>query len=137
MSAVPEVPDRRRDGERDGRDRLVTLYAALAAHTEPECMAACPRPMTCCAARYCAIAIDFAAEHWDVDLEPTWHRTLPLMGPRGCVAEPHLRPICTAHTCAVCTFGEKPGDPAWTERYNDLRDAIAALETELLGQAFV
>src|SRR3546814_1029147 len=110
---------------RDGRRRLIALYADLAAHTEPECTGACARPMTCCQERYCEIAMDFAAEHWGVELQTTWHRALPLMGPDGCTVAPHLRPICTAHTCDICEYGAKRHDPAWTERYYALRDAIA------------
>lgn len=127
-----EGPER---GER--RDRLVALYREMAALTEPECLAACRQPMTCCDARYCEIAMDFAAEHWGVDLQPTWHAVLPLMGPDGCTVAPHLRPICTAHTCDICEHGAKPGDPAWTDRYHALREAIADLEAELLGDVFV
>src|SRR3546814_1039588 len=92
---------------RDGRRRLIALYADLAAHTEPECTGACARPMTCCQERYCEIAMDFAAEHWGVELQTTWHRALPLMGPDGCTVAPHLRPICTAHTCDICEYGAK------------------------------
>lgn len=121
----------------DKRRRLVALYADLAAHTEPECTGACERPMTCCQERYCEIAMDFAVEHWGVELQTTWHRALPLMGPDGCTVAPHLRPICTAHTCEICEHGAKRGDAAWTERYYVLRDAIADLEAELLGNVFV
>ena len=117
--------------EDDLRARLIALYAELAAHTEPECAAACARPFTCCEERYCALAIDFAREHWDVALQPTWHRTLPLMGPRGCTAAPHLRPICTAHTCETNEYGCKRGDAAWTKRYDALRQAIGDIEAAL------
>lgn len=121
----------------DGRSLLQVLYAELAAHTEPECAANCERPLTCCAERYCLMTLDFAREHWDVELPTTWHRTLPLMGPSGCTAEPHLRPICTAHTCEICLHGEKRGDPAWTARYYEITAKIASLEEEILGRAFV
>lgn len=113
------------------RRRLVTLYAELAAHTEPEC-GGCARPFSCCDARYCAIAIDFARAHWNVELAPTWHRALPLMGPGGCTAAPHLRPICTAHTCETNEHGCKRGDAAWTTRYALLRSAIGEIEAEVL-----
>ncbi len=119
------------------RARLVALYAALAAHTEPECTSGCERPLTCCKERYCLDAIEFAAAFWDVDLQPTWHRALPLMGAGGCTAAPHLRPVCTAYTCETCQYGEKRGDPAWNERYGALRTAIATIEAELFGEVFV
>ena len=121
----------------DARARLIALYAELAAHTEPECAARCERPLTCCEERYCEIAMDFARRYWNVDLPPTWHRVLPLMGPGGCTAAPHLRPICTAYTCEVCQHGEKRGDAAWTERYRELCASIATLEAKLLGETFV
>ncbi len=131
-----EPPPRLEESLSWGRQRLVALYQELAALTEPECLASCPRPMTCCEERYCLIAMEFAFEHWGVDLERTWHRALPLMGADGCTAAPHLRPICTAHTCDICEHGAKRGDPAWTERYWTLRDAIAELEAELLGDVY-
>ena len=81
------------------------------------------------------MAFEFARDRWGVELQPTWHRTLPLMGAAGCIAEPHLRPLCTAHTCETCEHGEKRGDPEWTRRYCELRDAIAAIEIEVLGEA--
>lgn len=113
------------------RRRLIGLYAELAAHTEPECAAHCAKPRTCCEAQYCALAIDHAKSHWHVDLVPTWHAALPLMGDDGCTAAAHLRPICTAHTCAVCEHGTKPGDPAWTARYQTLTRTIETIEAEL------
>ena len=121
----------------DKRQLLIALYASLAAHTEPECATACRRPLSCCEAMYCELAVDFAQRYWRVDLQPGWHPALPLMGTDGCTAAPHLRPICTAHTCDVCEHGAKPGDEAWTKRYRELRDAIEELELDLFGCAFV
>lgn len=72
---------------------------------------------------YCAITRDYAAEQ-GVQLVETGHPTLPFMGPNGCTIEPHLRPLCTLHTCAINSFGFKPDDMAWTERYFKLREAI-------------
>jgi hypothetical protein len=114
------------------RNRLIALYADLGRLTETECAGRCERPRTCCEARYCAIAIDHAQTHWQTELAETWHPVLPLMGDDGCTAPPHLRPICTAHTCAVCIHGEKPDDPAWNARYRKLTAAIAAIEHQLL-----
>ncbi len=94
----------------DLRRRLIALYAELGAHTEPECAGnRCPKPLSCCAPMYCDLASDFAREHWGVKLEPGWHPTLPFMGPTGCTVAPHLRPICTAHTCEVNEHGRKRG----------------------------
>ena len=116
----------------DRRKRLITLYAELGTHTEAECAGTrCRRPLSCCAPMYCDLAMDFAREYWGVELEPTWHPTLPLMGPNGCTVAPHLRPICTAHTCEINEHGCKRGDPAWTERYYELQEEIALIEAEL------
>jgi hypothetical protein len=114
------------------RRRLVDLYVDLAAHTESECSGRCRRPFSCCAEQYCAFAIEFARDDWGVELQPTWHKALPLMGPDGCTAAPHLRPMCTAHTCEICEHGSKPGDAAWTRRYYELVDAIAEIEAQVL-----
>ena len=115
------------------RQRLQRLYAELSAVTAPECAGACERPRSCCAAAYCDFAMEFAQANWSVVLAPTGHGRLPLMGPAGCTAAPHLRPMCTAHTCAVSQFGGKPGDHAWTERYFALQEMIAEIETALFG----
>jgi hypothetical protein len=112
---------------------LRALYAELAAATAPECAGACERPRSCCAETYCNFTMEFAEANWGLVLVPTGHRRLPLMGPEGCTAAPHLRPMCTAHTCAVSQFGGKPGDGDWTERYFALLAAIAEIETALFG----
>jgi hypothetical protein len=117
------------------RRRLIALYAELAAHTEPECASSrCVKPLSCCAPMYCDLARDFALERWDIRLEPTWHPALPFMGPQGCTVAPHLRPICTAHTCEVNEHGCKRGDEGWTNRYFDLTEEIGAIEEDLFGQ---
>ena len=121
--------------ERDLRERLVALYAELAALTELECSGSCARPRTCCEERYCQITLEFALSHWQVALQPTWHPALPLMGDDGCTAAPHLRPICSAHTCEMCAHGEKRGDPVWTARYNDIMRAIGEIEVVVFADA--
>ena len=65
-----------------------------------------------------------------VTLVPTGHPTLPFMGPNGCTVEPHLRPLCTMHTCAINAFGFKPDDPEWTVKYFVLRELIEEAMTE-------
>jgi len=110
------------------RARLIGHYAQLGALTARECSGQCARPRSCCEEKYCAFAIDFAKARWQVELQPTWHPALPLMGDDGCTAAPHLRPICTAHTCEICEHGEKRGDAAWTARYYEIMNAIAEIE---------
>lgn len=114
-------------------ERLIQLYQQMAALTLPECQA-CPVPLSCCSAEYCEVTIEWARREWGVVLEPTGHPTLPLMGPQGCTAAPHLRPICTMHTCQVSSLGYKPGDPTWTQLYFDVRKKIDVLEVKRLQQ---
>ena len=76
------------------------------------------------------MAIQYAKEEWGVQLEPTSHSTLPLMGPSGCIAAPHLRPLCTLHTCAINGMGTS-GNPQWDEKYFNLRDLIDDEEFEV------
>ncbi|UEM03298.1 hypothetical protein JL101_025575 [Skermanella rosea] len=122
----------------DPRQRLIALYAELAAHTEPECAGSrCAKPLSCCAPMYCDLTRDFALEYWGERLEPTWHPVLPFMGPRGCTVAPHLRPICTAHTCEVNEHGCKRGDEAWNARYFDLTEEIGLIEEDLFGQRMI
>ena len=61
---------------------------------------------------------------------------LPMMGLSGCTLEPHLRPVCTFHTCEVNSYACKRGDEAWTERYFALRAQINDLEEKVHGRPF-
>jgi hypothetical protein len=79
---------------------------------------------------YCEMAIKWAEKRWGVKLEPNGSR-LPLMGPNGCIAAPHLRPLCTVHQCHIANLGFKKDDPEWTEKYFRLRDAIERYEDPL------
>lgn len=99
--------------------------------TAPECAGVCKVPHSCCSPEYCEITIYYAAARWGVVLERTDHHRLPLMGPNGCVAEPHLRPMCTLHTCEVGAFGYKRTDQEWTEKYYALREEIGRLEDDV------
>jgi hypothetical protein len=110
--------------------QLIELYAAMAAHTAPECRA-CFIPYSCCHKLYCEHTIAHAKKKWGVDLPTTTDPKLPLMGPTGCTAAPHLRPHCTTHTCSVQSIGAKRGDQPWTDEYHRLSGLIDALEWEL------
>lgn len=103
---------------------LIALFKEMSDLTAPECASNCRRPHSCCSPEYCEMAED-AATQQGIKLEaPMSHPTLRFMGPNGCVLEPHLRPLCTLHTCAVNSLGFKPGDPEWSRRYHDLRERI-------------
>jgi hypothetical protein len=110
--------------------QLIDLYAAMATHTLPECQA-CLFPYSCCHKMYCESAITYAKLKWGVELTRTDNPTLPLMGPTGCTAAPHLRPACATHTCKMSSIGSKPGDLPWTQEYYRLSGLIDALEFEL------
>lgn len=116
------------------RKRLIELYAQMATHTRPEC-GRCRTAYGCCDEMYCEQAIQWAKKQWGVVLKrvnglSVHGKPLPLMGPTGCTAAPHLRPICTVHTCEIASVGCKRGDPVWTGRYFVLREAIDELEME-------
>lgn len=81
------------------------------------------------------MSIQYAKDRWNTDLTRTAHPRLPLMGEHGCIAPPHLRPMCTMHTCQVNSLACKPGDPQWTNRYFQLRDQIEDMEYELENQS--
>jgi hypothetical protein len=56
------------------------------------------RAYRCCDRMHCQMTIDHAYKDWGIRLPTTGHQ-LPLMGPTGCTALPHLRPWCTLHQC--------------------------------------
>lgn len=114
--------------------KLVSLYAKMAALTAPECQSTCKNPFSCCDQAYCEAAIQYAKDNWGVILTPVNGKDargqpLPLMGDNGCIAPPHLRPLCTLHTCEINSLGCKKGDPNWTRKYFTLRSKIEAAES--------
>jgi hypothetical protein len=111
-------------------EQLIKLYKSMYDLTEPECRLSCRMPQRCCSPEYCEATIEFAAEEWNMKLERTDHLKLPLMGPSGCTAPPHVRPMCTFHTCDVNGLGFKRNDPdgEWNKKYFELREEIETLE---------
>jgi hypothetical protein len=110
-------------------DKLVVLFQQMYEMTNPEC-GKCRAPRSCCDAMYCGCAEEYARDEWGFDLTPlkTDHPTLPFMGPDGCTVPPHLRPLCSLHTCDINNVGMKKGDPGWTDKYFKLREQIEELE---------
>ena len=102
--------------------KLIPLMQQMADLTLLECRR-CRVPLSCCSPEYCEMAIQYAKEEWGIKLEPTGHERLPLMGPMGCIAAPHLRPLCTLHTCRINGVGTS-GDLEWDRRYFKLREKI-------------
>lgn len=113
------------------RETLKQLYKEMSILTLPECRSVCRVPFSCCSSEYCEMAKSYAKERWNVELKPTGNTKLPFMSPTGCIVEPHLRPICTMHTCAINSMGCKATDIIWTNKYFALRDKIEELEYEL------
>ena len=104
-------------------DKIIQIFQQMADLTLPECRK-CPNPLSCCSPEYCEMAIDYARNTCGVTLERTEHPKLPLMGESGCTVAPHLRPLCSLHTCEINSMGLKRGDKEWTEKYFQLRVEI-------------
>lgn len=95
-------------------------FEAIYQHTKDSC-AKCRIPYSCCSKEYCEMALDYAAQR-GVELVVTGHERLPLMGEEGCTAPPHLRPLCSIHTCDIACNGTS-GNKQWDRRYFKLRAA--------------
>ena len=99
-------------------------YAEMAEMTRRDCDLTCkdPRPYRCCEVYYCDLAIHYALTLGE-EISSTAHPTLPLMDPVTfhCTAPAHLRPVCSAHHCAVNSAGMM-ATPAETARYFRLRN---------------
>lgn len=112
-------------------DRLFHLYAEIAEVTWSHCAGACtlsPR-YGCCHELFCLIAQRMAKE-MGTDLPHTGHPTLPMMGPNGCTAPPHFRPVCSKHWCVDNPTGRPHPQPPpeVKQRYQELREEISHLE---------
>jgi len=107
--------------------RLICLYQQLSKETKKICRHNYEMCLgynhRCCAPLFCQMSIDWAAKNWQVHLPkrrrqkiPAIGRRngywldgvggpgrLPLMGTKGCLAPPHLRPECTLYICGVIT----------------------------------
>lgn len=99
--------------------RLVEAYQQLADHTRPKC-ASCRAPFACCQPDHCETTRQMALELFGVALVETGHPRLPFMGESGCIVAPHMRPVCSVHTCGINAAGHD-SDAVWDERYWKLR----------------
>lgn len=116
-----------RKSQEDLGNELKELWKEMALLTRPKCDT-CVVPRSCCSPEYCEFAIAHAKKAWNEDLTRTQHPTLPLMGPDGCVAPPHVRPLCTLHVCEG-TFWKAP--MAWKKQYIKLREKLNDLSSIL------
>ena len=120
-------------GEMTDRNDLIPLYAQMADLTKPECRK-CRRPHGCCNKGECLDTIAFAKEFWNIDLPMTENADIPLLGSdNSCSVPPHLRPICTVHTCQISGLGTS-GDQEWDAKYFSLREQIADMEFEIFSR---
>ena len=110
-------------------------YADLAEHTLPVCRSCEPKPYNCCDAEFCENAARFAKEQYGITLRRTKHPKLPFMGKRGCTVAPHLRPVCTVHTCDIGNLGFYPGEQKWSAKYYRLRARCDRLEAKRMKSA--
>ena len=112
----------------DMQDKLVILYEQMSELTKPEC-GSCRAPHSCCAEMYCSLAKELASERGVTLPEyPPNYKGAFYLNRNSCTVPPHLRPLCTLHTCAISGFGFKPGDEQWTKKYFSLRNEIDKLE---------
>jgi hypothetical protein len=113
------------------RESLVADYQEMYELTRLECAEVCVRPGGCCHELFCTLTLRYARSRWGVELEPTAHPTLPLMGDTGCIAAPHLRPTCTVHVCEINDQGVRSEDTEWTERHAALQNRLEEAELQL------
>ena len=112
-------------------EELIDLYQQMYEHTKYECSHVCKVPHSCCSDDICEMVAHFIPELWGHEApDKTDHPKLRFMGLEGCILAPHLRGLCTVHTCAINAFGEKPKAPEWNEKYWGLRNQIDDLEGE-------
>jgi hypothetical protein len=114
-------------------DKLVQLYQKMSELTAPECAgigpSSCKCPHSCCDELACSITKDFALNQGVTLPEfPPNYKGAFYLNETGCTVAPHLRPLCTVHTCQISSLGFKPGDPEWTKKYFKLRNQIDKLE---------
>lgn len=102
---------------------LIGLYQQMSDLTAPFCADKCPNRFKCCAPEHCEKAASYAKEKYGIELERIGIE-LPFLGPNGCTVAPHLRPVCTMHTCLMSQLGFHPYDSAFTQKYLKLRKEI-------------
>ena len=114
------------------RESLEAAYQKMAGLTKPKCggSGCAPyKPGRCCERMYCEMAKSIAMDEYGVDLEYVDSAAdVPFLKDGACVVPPHMRPLCTLHTCKISAIGCDPTDPTWTKEYFALRDQIEHLE---------
>lgn len=109
--------------------KMVTLYRRIADLTLGHCKQTCRNIGSCCSPEYCYLTIEIARDEWGTELPKTEHPTLPLLSLTGeCTAPPHMRPLCSLHSCDIANLGHFRSDVALTDKYFRLRREIDRLE---------
>jgi hypothetical protein len=103
-------------------DEIIQLYADMAAHTRDEC-AKCPRPHSCCDNMYCDMATA-EAEAAGLVFPKSNNPKAYYLHEQGCIIPPHLRVLCTLHTCAINSWGTS-GNDEWDAKYFNIRKLIS------------
>lgn len=113
------------------KHKHILLFGRIAKMTLSQCKKECKTFVgSCCSPEYCHITIEYAKDYWNQELKPTSHESLPLMGPKGCIAPPHTRPLCSMHICEHLLWK----DQKFANKYMKLREKCGALNPEKLNQ---
>lgn len=119
-------------------DKHKAAYDAMYEHTKNEC-GQCKIPYSCCDEFACRVTMECAKELYGVELTPLpkedrlgpERKNALFLGKNGCVVPPHLRPLCTLHTCDINGLGFKPGEKEWTDQYFKLREVCTKADSDL------
>lgn len=108
--------------------KLQKLYSEIADLTFEDCKKKCRNLGSCCESFYCEVAMQVAKDEYGLELKPTGNK-IPLLDSDGkCIAPPHVRQMCSFHSCDINSAGYFKGDKPRTERYFQLRDEIETIE---------
>lgn len=99
---------------------LIPLWQNMYQHTNNGC-AECKSP--CCNIEYCEIAREYA-NSLDQHPDETNNELFYQADNGKCICPPHLRPMCTIHSCKV---DKSEVDPEWLGEYWKMRDKLNIL----------
>ena len=118
----------------DGKQmEMIQLYQKMYELTVKKCKQCAKGAGSCCHSMACDIVEKFAKVEYGITLLRTGHPKLKFMGSNGCIVAPHLRPICTVHTCKIVNYGCDFEDKPWTADYYELKGLIAQLECDRIN----
>ncbi len=118
----------------DGKElELIQLYQRMYEITVVKCKRCAKGAGSCCHIMMCEMVEKYAKKEYGVTLLRTGHSKLLFMGSNGCIVAPHLRPVCTTHTCKIVTYGCDFEDKPWTADFFELKKQIALLECDRIN----